>query len=250
MNDARAVEDRARIGLCGFTMAFEDYVREYALVEIQQTFYEPPRDGTMRRWRALAPADFEFTIKAWQLVTHDASSPTYRRLRAPLTDINRAAIGGFRTSPVVLGAWERTLDCAAILRATAILLQCPASFRPTEENIDRLRSFFATVERPPDVRILWEPRGPWPADIVVTLCRELGLVHVVDPFVSTTVTPDQTYFRLHGITGARHVYTDAELQRLADMLPSGEGRPPYVLFNNLPRIEDARRFRTILSRRR
>jgi uncharacterized protein YecE (DUF72 family) len=64
------------------------------------------------------------------------------------------------------------------------------------------------------------------------------------------VTPDQTYFRLHGITGARHVYTDAELQRLADMLPAGEGRPPYVLFNNLPRIEDARRFRTILSRRR
>jgi uncharacterized protein YecE (DUF72 family) len=250
MNDARAVEDRARIGLCGFTMAFEDYVREYALVEIQQTFYEPPRDGTMRRWRALAPADFEFTIKAWQLVTHDASSPTYRRLRAPLTDIDRAAIGGFRTSPVVLGAWERTLDCAAILRATAILLQCPASFRPTEENIDRLRSFFATVERPPDVRILWEPRGPWPADIVVTLCRELGLVHVVDPFVSTTVTPDQTYFRLHGIAGARHVYSDAELERLADMLPAGEGRPAYVLFNNLPRVEDARRFRTILSRRR
>ena len=53
-------------------MAFEDDVREYRLVEVQQTFYEPPRDGTMRRWRALAPVDFEFTIKAWQLVTHDA----------------------------------------------------------------------------------------------------------------------------------------------------------------------------------
>jgi uncharacterized protein YecE (DUF72 family) len=250
MNDARTVEDRARIGLCGFTMAFEDYVREYRLVEIQQTFYEPPRDGTMRRWRALAPAGFEFTIKAWQLVTHDASSPTYRRLRSPLTEVDRAAVGGFRTSPVVLRAWERTLDCAAILRATAILLQCPASFRPTEENIDRLRSFFSTVERPSDVRILWEPRGPWPADSVAMLCDDLGLVHVVDPFVSNTVTPEQTYFRLHGITGARHVYSDAELKRLADLLPAGEGRPAYVLFNNLPRVEDARRFRTILSRSR
>jgi uncharacterized protein YecE (DUF72 family) len=236
-----------RIGLCGFTMAFEDYVREYRLVEVQQTFYEPPRDGTMRRWRTLAPSDFEFTIKAWQLVTHDASSPTYRRLRSPLTDADRAEVGAFRTSPIVLRAWQRTLDCAAILRATAILLQCPASFRPTEENVDRLRSFFNSVERPAGVRILWEPRGAWPADVIALLCRDLSLVHVVDPFVSTTVTPEQTYFRLHGITGARHVYTDSELQRLADMLPAGDGTPAYVLFNNLPRVDDARRFRAILS---
>lgn len=238
-----------RIGLCGFTMAFEDYVREYRLVEVQQTFYEPPRDATMRRWRALAPSDFEFTIKAWQLVTHDASSPTYRRLRSPLSDVDRASTGGFRTSPVVLRAWERTLDCVAILGATAILMQCPASFRPIEGNIDRLRTFFATVQRPAGVRILWEPRGPWPAEVVVALCRELDLVHVVDPFVSTTVTPEQTYLRLHGMTGARHVYTDAELHQLADMLPLAPEQPAYVLFNNLPRVEDARRFRAILAGR-
>ena len=247
MTRERTVE--VRIGLCGFTMAFEDYVREYRLVEVQQTFYEPPRDGTMRRWRTLAPTEFEFTIKAWQLITHDASSPTYRRLRSPLADADRAEVGAFRTSPIVLRAWQRTLDCAAILRASAILLQCPASFRPTEENVERLRSFFGSVVRPSGVRILWEPRGAWPGDLVAGLCRDLGLVDVVDPFVATTVTPEQTYFRLHGITGARHVYTDSELQRLADMLPAGEGTPAYVLFNNLPRIEDARRFRAILARR-
>ena len=237
-----------RVGLCGWTVSQSSYVRRFPVVEVQHTFYEPPADAVLARWRAQVPADFEFTIKAWQLITHDASSPTYRRLRAPLTDLDRAAVGGFRTSPIVLGAWERTLQCAAILRATAILLQCPASFRPTEDNIDRLRSFFATVERPTDVGILWEPRGAWPPNLVATLCRELGLVHVVDPFVSTSVTPEQTYFRLHGTTGARHVYTDAELEQLADMLPAGEGSPAYVLFNNLPRVDDARRFRAILSR--
>jgi uncharacterized protein YecE (DUF72 family) len=239
-----------RIGLCGFTMAFEDYVREYRLVEVQQTFYEPPGEATMRRWRAQAPSDFEFTIKAWQLVTHDASSPTYRRLRTPLTAAEREEAGAFRTSPIVLRAWERTLEYAAILRATAILLQCPASFRPTEENIGRMREFFGTVRRPDGVRILWEPRGSWPPEVVANLCRELDLVHVVDPFVSMTVTPDQTYLRLHGTTGARHVYTDAELVQLADMLPAASTHPAYVLFNNLPRVEDARRFRTILSPRR
>ncbi|MBA2380857.1 MAG: DUF72 domain-containing protein [Chloroflexi bacterium] len=231
-------------------MAFDDYVHEYRLVEVQQTFYEPPREATMRRWRALAPSDFEFTIKAWQLVTHDASSPTYRRLRSALTDVDRAAAGGFRMTAIVLRAWERTLECAAILGATAILLQCPASFRPTDDNIGRLRAFFGTVERPRGVRTLWEPRGQWPPELVATLCRELDLVHVVDPFVSTTVTPERTYLRLHGTTGARHVYTDSELDLLADTLPARTGSPAYVLFNNIPRVEDARRFRAILARRR
>jgi uncharacterized protein YecE (DUF72 family) len=244
-----AENDDVRVGLCGFTMAFDDYLREYRLVEVQQTFYEPPREATMRRWRALAGAEFEFTMKAWQLITHEAGSPTYRRLRSRLSDADLAEVGGFRTTPAVLRAWQRTLDCVALLRATAILLQCPAWFRPTGDNIDRMRTFFRTVERPAGVRLLWEPRGPWPPDVVATLCTDLDLVHVVDPLVSTTVTPEQTYFRLHGTTGARHVYTDAELAQLADMLPAARRVPPYVLFNNLPRVGDARRFRSVLRAR-
>src|SRR4051812_40434478 len=105
-----------RIGLCGFSMAFDDYVREFPMVEVQQTFYEPPRDETMRRWREQAQRDFEFTIKAWQLVTHDATSPTYRRLRRPLTDEERREAGSFRMTPIVLDAWARTLQCVRLLR--------------------------------------------------------------------------------------------------------------------------------------
>jgi uncharacterized protein YecE (DUF72 family) len=228
-------------------MAFEDYVREFPLVEVQQTFYEPPRDATMRRWRALSPPGFEFTIKAWQLVTHEGSSPTYRRLRRVLTDTERRDAGGFRTSPIVLAAWARTLQCVRLLRATAVLLQCPRSFRPTPENIDRMRDFFTSVERPDGVRLLWEPRGEWPPDTVATLCEQLRLVHVVDPFVTSTVTPDQTYLRLHGVSGVRHVYSDEELRQLAGLLPPEPATRPYVLFNNLPRVGDARRFVTLLG---
>jgi uncharacterized protein YecE (DUF72 family) len=230
-----------RVGLCGFTMAFADYVREFGVVEVQQTFYEPPRDATMLRWRRQAPLRFEFTLKAWQLITHDASSPTYRRLRRPLTSDERGQCGSFRTTPVVLEAWSRTLDCARILRASAVLLQCPRSFRPTPENAERMRAFFAAAPRPEGLRVLWEPRGPWPAELVRELCQELQLVHVVDPSIDRTVTPEQTYLRLHGITGARHVYSDAELAAVAAALP--EAGTAYVMFNNLPRIGAARRFR-------
>jgi uncharacterized protein YecE (DUF72 family) len=66
--------------------------------------------------------------------------------------------------------------------------------------------------------------------------------------VTQTVTPEQTYFRLHGVTGARHVYTDDELLRLQAMLPE-HAEDPYVLFNTIPRVIDAERFRALLRAR-
>ncbi|MEO6414090.1 MAG: DUF72 domain-containing protein [Pedococcus sp.] len=131
-----------------------------------------------------------------------------------------------------------------MLRATAVLLQCPKSFRATADNVARLRRFMSQVERPAG-RLLWEPRGEWPTQLLKELCAELDLVHVVDPMQSETVTPEQTYYRLHGTAGLRHVHTDDELRHLRDLV---DGRPsPYVMFNNLPRVGDAERFLAMLS---
>jgi uncharacterized protein YecE (DUF72 family) len=234
-----------RVGLCGWTTSMTSYVRRFPLVEVQHTFYEPPADALLARWRREVPTRFEFTMKAWQLVTHESGSPTYRRLRHPLPDGHRGQVGAFRSTPPVLAGWRRTLECAQLLRATAVLLQCPKSFRPTADNVARMRAFLSTVERPAQARLLWEPRGEWPTSLLVELCRELDLVHVVDPMQTETVTPEQTYYRLHGTTGMRHVHTDDELHRLRDLV---DGRSaPYVLFNNLPRIGDAERFLALLG---
>jgi uncharacterized protein YecE (DUF72 family) len=232
-----------RVGLCGWTISQATYVRRFPLVEVQHTFYEPPADAVLARWRAQVPPDFEFTVKAWQVVTHESSSPTYRRLKRPLAEAARGQVGSFRTTPHVLEGWQRTLECARVLRATAVLLQCPRSFRPTVDNVGRLRAFLTQVDRP-DGRLLWEPRGEWPTGLLAELCAELDLGHVVDPMQTETVTPEQTYYRLHGTTGMRHVHTDEELRRLRDLV---DGRPsPYVLFNNLPRAGDAERFLALL----
>ena len=67
-------------------------------VEVQHTFYQPPRVETLAKWRAEAPRGFEFTIKAWQLITHQPSSPTYRRLKRALTEEEREGAGAFRAS--------------------------------------------------------------------------------------------------------------------------------------------------------
>jgi uncharacterized protein YecE (DUF72 family) len=236
-----------KVGLCGFTVGADEYAHHFPVVEVQQTFYQPPALTTVRRWRERMPAGFEFTLKAWQLVTHRITSSTYRRLRRPLSAREREEVGGFRDTPIVAEGWATTVECAQVLRASCILFQCPASFRPTDENTAQMRRFFTTLERPLGVRLMWEPRGPWPPALVRALCTELELTHVVDPFVNLALTSEPTYFRLHGTTGNRHVYSDEELQRLLTLVaPPGD---TYVMFNNLPRVGDARRFLRLLRGR-
>jgi len=234
-----------KLGMCGFTIAAATYYRQFRVLEVQQTFYDPPADATLRRWRADAPAGFEFTMKAWQVITHLGTSRTYRRLRSPFSETQRAEAGAFRSTPTVFAAWERSRECAVLLGATAILFQCPASFRATPENAANMRAFFAAIDRPSGMRFLWEPRGPWPDDLVTTLCRELELVHTVDPFVRPSLTPELLYWRLHGHRSHYARYTDEELLQIDTWLRDAAASEAYVMFNNIPRIHDVRRFREL-----
>ena len=233
-----------KVGLCGFTIGMAEYFETFPVVEVQHTFYEPPPPATLARWREAAGPGFEFTIKAWQVITHRATSTTYRKMRTPLTPRQQEECGSFRLNETTLAAWERTRESARALRATAVLFQCPASFRPLPENVDHMRAFFAAIERPPGVRFLWEPRGKWDPALVSSICEELGLTHAVDPFVNETVTRGLVYWRLHGLGSAYRAYTDEELRRLAAMIRAGE--ETYVMFNNIPRPMDSRRFLALL----
>lgn len=226
-------------------MAQREYVQQFPVVEVQQTFYQPPQISTLEKWRADAPADFEFTLKAWQLITHEARSPTYRRLKRELSEEEREECGSFRQTETVKDAWERTLACAQALKARLVLFQCPASFTPTAGHIKNLRHFFMDAERD-GLQFLWEPRGDWPTKTIRDLCEELELAHVVDPFAARTVTPQLTYFRLHGRRGFRYVYEDDELEELLTMLPRES--TSYVLFNNVRMAQDAARFQALVER--
>src|SRR5918998_2843401 len=150
------------VGLCGFTMSMKTYALHFPVVEVQNTFYDPPPDATLKKWRTVTASSLEYTMKVWQLVTHPASSPTYRRMKRPLEA--GAEPGFFRDSPAVAKGWQRSLQCARVLNATALLFQCPASFSPERDNVERMRRFFNRIERPA-ARLLWEPRGArWVAE--------------------------------------------------------------------------------------
>ena len=235
---------KLKVGCCGFSAAHARYAAIFGVVEVQQTFYQPPMLKTLQRWRSEMPPDFEFTLKAWQLITHEAWSQTYRRLKLPLSDEQRREAGSFKDSSLVWQAWQTTLECAESLQARRVLFQCPAGFKPTQPNIANLRHFFKTAERA-GLQFLWEPRGGWPDELILELCRELQLVHTVDPFIRPTVTPEFIYYRLHGGEGFRHVYTEQELQTLYDNLPANA--PAYIMFNNIQMLDDAQRFSRLVA---
>jgi uncharacterized protein YecE (DUF72 family) len=232
------------VGCCGFSSARRTYFERLAAVEVQQTFYQPPRPKTLAGWREEAPPGFVFAVKAWQLITHTASSPTYRRLRRGVSEAERAEGGAFRPTETVEAAWNETAASARALGAGIVLFQCPPSFLPTEKHVSDFRSFIAGRARD-GLEFAWEPRGGWPRDLVEDLCEELDLWHVVDPFTDETLTPGRCYYRLHGRGGWRYQYEDAELEELAAMLP--ESATSYVFFNNVHMLEDAVRFRAMVD---
>jgi uncharacterized protein YecE (DUF72 family) len=240
----KGVSIEARVGTCGFALAKADYARSFSCVEVQHTFYQPPQLKTLERWRTLMPSDFEFVIKAWQLITHDARSPTYRRLKRKLSDTEKMEAGYFRNSAIVNEAWETTLASAKALGSRTILFQCPASFTQTAEHITNLERFFGPLDRQ-GLKLGWEPRGNWDTSLVKSICGDLRLWHVVDPFVDKTSTPKLSYFRLHGRHGWRYQYEDGELEELALTLP--KRARCYVFFNNYKMTEDALRFCNLLS---
>lgn len=235
---------KIRIGTCGFRNTKEEYAELLSTVEIQHTFYQPPHISTLAKWRTELPADLEFTLKAWQLITHEATSPTYRRLRRKLTEKEVADAGFFKPTDIVKEALDTTLACAKALEARTVLFQCPAKFKPTTENISNLKQFFNSIKRG-RLNFGWEPRGGWDDEAVKDICEELNLWHVVDPFARPTVTPKKCYYRLHGIPRWRYTYEDGELEELLSLLP--KNRLSYVFFNNITMREDALRFQKIVN---
>ena len=49
----------------------EAYARHFSTVEIDSTFYGPPRPGVVEGWAARTPADFRFSAKFPRTITHD-----------------------------------------------------------------------------------------------------------------------------------------------------------------------------------
>lgn len=223
-----------KVGCCGFPTAMKRYFQLFNVVELQKTFYRPPKIDVAKRWRRDAPNDFEFTLKAWQVITHPPNSPTYRKAKLEFKE------GGF-FKPVkeVFEAWEVTREVAEVLNSRIVVFQTPRSFKDCNENIKNMKEFFSTLER--KFIFCFEPRG-WNAEKIREVCGELDLIHVVDPTVENQLYGEISYFRLHG-KDYRHAYSEEELSKIRRSCKETS----YVMFNNLSMLSDALRFKDLLK---
>lgn len=182
-------------------------------------------------------------MKAFQAITHTYNHRTYRKVRFSAEEL--AQCGGFCDTDVVRSAWELTRSLALALEATFVVFQCPPRFQATEQTIAHMRAFFQWATRG-RLRFVWEPRhSSWTKDLVANLCRELELIHAVDPFEQSSVFGEPHYFRLHGKSlgdyryDCDYPYSDAELEQLRRWCAK---QPTYCMFNNKQMAVDARRF--------
>jgi uncharacterized protein YecE (DUF72 family) len=247
---------KVKVGCCGFPVAQERYYHAFSLLELQSTFYKLPRESTLQRWRESSPSGFEFVVKAWQVITHPSSSPTWRRARLTIGKSQVARYGYLRPTAENFEAFSRTLDVCNILGARVCLIQCPPSFQATPKNVRNLERFLTEIDRR-GLIVAWEPRGDWlvKPELIQKLCHKLGIVHVVDLLQRDPVSSVRlVYCRLHGL-GEREVnyayrYTDDDLHQLARKLLSLEEsgcQEAYILFNNVTMFEDAKRFSRLTS---
>jgi uncharacterized protein YecE (DUF72 family) len=115
------------------------YAEHFDTVEVNSTFYRPPRTETTRGWAARTPAGFQFSIKLFQAFTHPgmaagreakAAPDAGERADAAIPAVDQADVDRFRES----------LDpLAAAGKIGALLVQFPPSFKQTPASLDYLR---------------------------------------------------------------------------------------------------------------
>jgi len=256
------------VGCCGARKSLKEYSKIFNTLEVQSTFYRLPRKETAEKWRKEVPKEFVFSVKCFQGVTHPCTSPTWRRYRGELEG-RKENYGLLQPTDEVFNSWEGTKEICRVLKAKFCLIQLPASFRETEENIANAFEFFRRIKpQREEFKIAVELRG-WSEENIKRLCAKYNLIDCCDifarepvcppprtPETATNVCPETAtsvaYIRLHGSPPGRKMYsykyTARDFKILKEKLESLAAKEIYLYFNNIYMFEDAKRFKKYIQR--
>ncbi len=245
-----------KIGCCGFPVSRKKYFKEYSVVELQNTFYNLPNKEWAEKIRSEAPESFEFTLKAWQVITHPHKSPTWKKLKTkPPGDPEN--YGWLKPTKENIEALRKTIEIANILDSKIIILQTPPSLPCNNDSFEWINKFFEEARSiTGDKYVLgWEPRGEWAKrkDLLEKILVKNNVLHIVDPYRSDplNIVDNTIYYRLHGIgrgeVNYKYKYTDEDHEKLVEKLLSLKYRTAYIMYNNIYMYQDSKRLKEILS---
>ncbi len=210
---------------------FSYYARHFDTVEINNTFYRLPSESAVAGWRAQAPPNFLYAVKANRYLTH------VRRLRDCAGPLQRFI--------------ERIQGLEPHLGP--LLYQLPPNWAP---NLPRLESFLKLL--PSRFTHVMEFRDArWFQPAVYELLRDYGvglcLYHMPGQQTPFEVTSRVVYIRFHGVdTLYAGSYPDALLKAWAERIRHwvATGHYVYAYFNNDAlghAVHDARRLIAFLE---
>jgi uncharacterized protein YecE (DUF72 family) len=202
------------------------YARQFATVEINNSFYRLPSLATARVWRDVTPAGFTFAIKASRYITH------MKKLRAP-----RQSLRAYLALTRALGK-----------KCGPLLFQLPPRWRC---NPERLAAFLRAL--PKSRECAFELRdSSWHTPEVYAQLRRYNAafcMYELAGFESPRViTADFAYIRLHGPAAYAYggCYSDNALQQWADRIRGWKKlRRVYVYFDNDEAAYATRNARTL-----
>jgi uncharacterized protein YecE (DUF72 family) len=157
---------------------FEYYSKHFDTVEINNTFYQLPKQETFKNWRTQAPKNFLYTVKANRYITH------IKRLKRPEEPL------------------KNFLERARLLKEHhgPVLYQLPPNFH---RDLDRMKNFLQVL--PKKMTAIFEFRHEsWFSEDTYRLLNEFNAAFCIHDLVDVptprVITGDVIYIRFHGPT--------------------------------------------------
>ena len=185
------------------------YAQHFDTVEINNSFYAPPKPEQLAKWQTMVPPHFLFAVKAPRLISH---LQRLHDIDQPLADF----LASLQHQP----------------KLGPILFQLPPRF---PKHLDRLERLLQHL--PKTRRTAIEFRDPdWHDESVYALLRRYNtafcLFELADYHSPRLATADFTYLRLHGRKkNYRGCYHIPELEDWHRWL-AAQQRDAYVYFDN------------------
>ena len=185
------------------------YAKQFATVEINNTFYRMPTENLLQQWAQQVPPGFRFALKANQQITHIKRLRNCESALKRFVEVANVLVEGEHLGP--------------------ILVQLPPNFKC---DLALLAEFLAL--RPPAFRFAFEVRhASWYAEETYDMLRQhqtaLCIAETEEQAPPEVLTADFTYARLR-----RENYTPKEIAAWRKRFDewTGQGIDVYVYFKH------------------
>lgn len=213
------------IGTSGYTYSwnkgkhnkFEWYINQgFNSVEINGSFYRFPTENWTRIWKKYSPRNFRFSIKVHRAITH------YNRLKGDKS----------------INLWRQFRKSVEPIedRIAFWLFQMPSTFKFSDENIERLRTFKRHADLNDNSVIEFRDNSWWSKASLIELEKlEYTVCSVDAPLLPKKILNfnGTIYLRLHGSESwYNYLYSEKELKNIIKRLQKISESKKSIFLNN------------------